>query len=99
MSLILFFVRERYKVYDNNKSLLRQTAGEPQLVCQLSGCLVQFFTVRTPLKNSKCPRTLVTQLGEFDVICALMNVVRNIDALSWRGLQIINKPRRSSNSR
>ena len=98
MSLILFFARERYKVYGNNKSLLRQTAGEPQLVCQLPGCLVQFFTVRTPLKNSKCPRTLVTQLGEFDVIYALTDVVRNIDALSWRSLQITNKPGRSSNS-
>ena len=55
------------------------------------GCLFQFFTVRTSLKNSKCPRALVIQLGEFDVIYALLDVMRNIDALSWRGLYVINK--------
>lgn len=56
------------------------------------GCLFQFFAIWTPLKNSKCPRALVIQLREFDVVYALLNVVRDIDALSWWGLHIVNKP-------
>ena len=66
-----------------------QTAGEPRLAPKMPGCLFQFFAVRTLLENSKCPRALVIQLGEFDVIYSLLNVVCNIDALSWRRLHII----------
>ena len=70
-----------------------QTAGESsRLAPQMPGCLFQFFAVWTPLKNSKCPRALVIQLGEFNVVYALLNIVRDIDALSWRGLHIVNKP-------
>jgi len=48
----------------------------------MSGRFFQFFTVRTSLKDSKCPRALVIQLGEFDTVYALLNFVRDIDALS-----------------
>jgi hypothetical protein len=69
-----------------------QIAGGSWLTPQMPGCLFQFFAVWTSLKNSKCPRALVIQLGKFDMVYALLNVVRNIDALNWRGLHIINKP-------